>query len=177
MPPRSKVDGLPKAVKEWLDRTLVEGNFAGYEALSAELKARGHDISKTGLHRYGQAFEERMKMLKLSTEQAKAVVEASPDDTDTMNQALMRLTQEKAFQLMMALEVDPETVDFAKITRAIADLGRSSVNVKRYAAEAAEAARKNLLVEQQANLEKIAKKQGMSQEQLDFWIKDFLGVR
>ena len=177
MPPRSKVDGLPKAVKEWLDRALVEGNFAGYEALSAELKSRGHDISKTGLHRYGQAFGERLATLKLVTEQARAVVEAAPDEDDTVNQALVRITQEKLFSVMLDLQIDPEKVDISKITKSIADLARSSVNVKRYAAEAAEAARKKLLVEQQANLEKIAKKQGMSQEQLDFWIKDFLGVR
>lgn len=177
MPPRSKVEALPKGVKEWLDRALVDGNFAGYEALAGELKARGHDISKTAVHRYGQAFEERLSALKLATEQARAVVEAAPDEDDTVNQALVRITQEKLFTLMMDIEIDPEKVDISKITKSIADLARSSVNLKRYAAEAAEAARRKLLVEQQANLEKIAKKQGMSQEQLDFWIKDFLGVR
>lgn len=145
MPPRSKVDGLPKAVKEWLDRALVEGNFAGYEALSAELKARGHGISKTGLHRYGQAFEERLQALKMVTEQARAVVEASPDEDDAVNQALVRVTQEKLFTLMMDLQIDPETVDIAKITRSIADLARSSTTVKDYARKvklkAAEAAK------------------------------------
>ena len=34
-----------------------------------------------------------------------------------------------------------------------------------------------LLAEQEANLTKIAKTQGMGQEQLDFWLKEFLGVR
>lgn len=171
MPPRSKVEGLPKAVKEWLDRALVDGNFAGYEALAAELKSRGHDISKTAVHRYGQAFEERMKMLKVSTEQARAVIEASPDDEDTINQAMMRVTQEKAFQLMMAMEVDPETVDFAKITRAIADLARSSTTVKDYArkvkAKAAEAA---------AEVGDTLKGAGLSNEAVEAIKQRILGV-
>jgi len=59
----------------------------------------------------------------------------------------------------------------------IATLTRSSVNLKQFQAKVEEAARKKLLDEQQANLQKIAKTQGMSQDQLDFWIKDFLGVR
>lgn len=61
MPKRSKVAALPKAVKEWLDAALVEGNFSGYEQLEAELKARGHDIGKSSLHRYGSAFEQDRK--------------------------------------------------------------------------------------------------------------------
>lgn len=177
MPPRSKITTYPAAVKKWLDDTLVAGHFGGYEALAAELRKRGYNISKSAVHRYGQAFEDRLAALRTATEQARAVVAAAPDDDDSINQALVRVTQEKLFTLMMDLEIDPEKVDISKLTRSIADLARSSVNLKRYAAEAAEAARKKLLAEQQANLEQIAKKQGMSQAQIDFWIKDFLGVR
>lgn len=145
MPPRSKITTLPAAVKRWLDETLVSESFAGYDTLASELKARGYDISKSTVHRYGQAFEERLAALKLATEQARAVVEAAPDDDDSINQALVRVTQEKLFTLMMDLQIDPETVDIAKITRSIADLARSSTTVKDYArkvrAKAAEAAK------------------------------------
>lgn len=135
MPPKSKVHSLPAAVKQWLDDALVEGNFTGYETLEAELKQRGFDISKSSLHRYGQEFEERLNALKLATEQARAVVQASPDDDDAMNQALIRITQEKLFTLMLDLEIDPAEVDIAKITRSIADLARSSTDAKKYANE------------------------------------------
>jgi hypothetical protein len=135
MPRRSKIEGLPKTVKEWLDGQLVEGNFAGYQTLAAELKTRGYDISKSGLHRYGQIFEERLQTLKLVTEQARAVVAASPDDEDAVNQALVRLTQEKLFGLLMELEVNPATVNLSGITRSIAELARASINVKDFAAK------------------------------------------
>lgn len=132
MAPRSKVLALPAPVKTWLDAALVEGNFSGYEALSAELKKRGHDISKTGLHRYGQDFGERLKTLKLVSEQARAVVEAAPDEDGAVNDALVRLTQEKLFSVLLDIEIDPETVDVTKLARAVADLGKASVMQKRW---------------------------------------------
>jgi hypothetical protein len=176
MPPRSKVEGLPKAVKEWLDRALVEGNFAGYEALSAELKARGHGISKTGLHRYGQAFEERLQALKLVTEQARAVVAAAPDEDDAVNQALVRITQEKLFSLMMDLEIDPKTVDIAKITKSIADLARSSINVKKFRGEVEAETRKRIRQEQNDKLESGIKARGMGPEMAEWLRREVLGM-
>ena len=137
MPRKSKVSALPAEVKAWLDGALVEGNFSGYELLAQQLHSKGYDISKTAVHRYGQQFEERLAALKLCTEQAKAVVSASPDDDDAMNQALIRLTQERLFTLMMDLQIDPKTVDVTKVTRAIADLARSSTDAKKYAREVA----------------------------------------
>lgn len=141
MAPRSKVHALPAAVKKWLDEALVEGNFSGYDLLADELAKRGHTIGKSSLHRYGQQFEERLNALKLATEQARAVVQASPDDDDAMNQALIRITQEKLFTLMLDLEIDPAEVDIAKITRSIADLARSSTDAKKYAREVREKAK------------------------------------
>jgi Protein of unknown function (DUF3486) len=176
MPPRSKVEGLPKAVKEWLNSALVEGNFAGYTALSAELKSRGHDISKTGLHRYGQAFEERLQALKLVTEQARAVVAAAPDEDDAVNQALVRITQEKLFSLMMDLEIDPKTVDIAKITKSIADLARSSINVKKFRVEVEAETRKRIRQEQNDKLESGIKARGMGPEMAEWLRREVLGM-
>lgn len=133
---RKVIEGLPGDVKGWLDASLVDGNFSGYEALAAELKTRGYEISKSAVHRYGQEFEERLKALRLVTEQARAVVEHSPDDEDAVTQALVRLTQEKLFSVLMDMQVDPEKVNLSGITRSIAELARSSVTVKKWAQEA-----------------------------------------
>lgn len=141
MAPKSKIQGLPQDVKDWLDKALIDGNFSDYELLAANLRARGYDISKSSVHRYGQQFEERLSTLKLVTEQARAVVQASPDDDDAMNQALIRITQEKLFTLMLDLQIDPDDVDIAKVTRSIADLARSSTDAKKYAREIREKAK------------------------------------
>lgn len=171
MPKRSNIEQLPKAVKDWLDTSLVEGNFSGYEALSQELRTRGHEISKSGLHRYGQLFEERLKALKLCTEQARAVVQASPDDDDAVNQALIRVTQQKLFTLMMELEIDPETVDIAKITRSIADLARSSTDAKKYAQEVRAKAK-----ETAAEITATVKQAGLTDEAAEAIRAKILGI-
>lgn len=136
MPRRSKAEQLPAAVKAWLDQALVEGNFSGYELLAAELKKRGHEIGKSSLQRYGSVFEQRIAQLKVATEQARAVVQAAPDDADDMSQALMRLVQQKTFQLLVEADVDPSKVNFEKLTLNVARLARASVPLKRFAAEA-----------------------------------------
>ena len=141
MPRRAAVDTLPQEVKAWLDRALAESGFADYQLLSDELKARGYEISKSAVHRYGQKFEERLASLKLVTEQSRAIVEANPDDDNAINDALMRLTQEKLFGLLMEMEVDPAKVNMAGITRSIAELGRATVTQKKWMAEAREKAR------------------------------------
>ena len=105
---KSTVETLPKEVKEWLDRALVESNFSGYKLLAGEMKARGYEISKSAIHRYGQDFEDRLKTLKMVTEQARAVVQAAPDEDGAVNDALVRLTQEKLFGVLMEIEVDPD---------------------------------------------------------------------
>ncbi len=168
---KSTVETLPKEVKEWLDRALVESNFSGYKLLAGEMKARGYEISKSAIHRYGQDFEERLKTLKMVTEQARAVVQAAPDEDGAVNDALVRLTQEKLFGVLMEIEVDPETVDLAKLAKAVAELGKASVMQKRWLSEVrakAEAAA--------ANVEKIAKKGGLSSASVEQLRREILGI-
>ena len=129
MPPRSKVAGMPAEIKEWLDRALAENNFSDYELLAEELKARGYAISKSALHRYGQAFETRLSALKMASEQARAVVAAAPDEEGAVNEALMRLVQEHLFKLLMAEEGE---FDLPKVARAVAELGRATVTQKKW---------------------------------------------
>lgn len=166
---RSKIDALPKAVKEWLDVALVEGNFSGYEQLEAELRARGFDIGKSSIHRYGSQFEQKLSMLKLASEQAKAIVTAAPDDEGAVNEALMRLVQEHLFKLLTADEEGG--FDLPKVARAVADLGRATVTQKKWqtevrarAAAAADAA------------ERIAKKGGLSASSVAEIRKSILGI-
>lgn len=144
MPARSKVEAMPPAVKAWLDEALVQSNFSGYELLSAELEKRGCVISKSALHRYSSKFEESLAKLKMATEQARAVVAASPDEAGDMSEALMRLCQQKTFQLLVDADVDPSKVNFEKLTLNVARLARAAVPLKKFNAEAKEKLRKVL---------------------------------
>lgn len=136
---RSKVTGLPGEVREALDAKLLQGGFAGYVQLQDWLRTQGFDISKSSIHRYGSRLEEKVAKLKASAERARALVEASPDSADHMAQATMRLLQDKLFTVLESMEdVDPESVDLVKLSRAMAPLVRASIAAKLHADEVRE---------------------------------------
>jgi hypothetical protein len=122
MAPRSKADLLPDEVRRELEQRLIKSGFSDYAALTDWLTEQGFEISRSAVHRFGSRFEDRIRALRLSTEKARAVVQASPDDAGDMN-------------LLMEMELDPETIEFPKLVRAISDLNRSSVTLKKYQAE------------------------------------------
>lgn len=177
MAARSRVTTLPSAVKQWLDKSLVDGGFGGYEVLAAELKSRGYDISKSAIHRYGQDFERRLQTLKMATEQARAVVASSPDDEGAMGEALTRLVQEKLFGVLIDLEIDPKSQpNLATVARAVADLSRTSIGQKRWQIEIREQAAKEAKAEAMAAVDSVKKSAGLSEEAVAMIRAQILGV-
>ena len=180
MAPRSKVHTLPPELKEWLDGELVARGFGDYVQLAADLKERGAQVSKSALQRYGSPFEKRMAQVKMSTEQARALVDAAPDDEDKLGAAVVRLTQERIFGLLVDLEIDPENVDVNKLFKNAAEIGKASVNHKRFSMEARaairEEARRELLAEQKAQLDALGNKGGVTAE-TKLAIREALGIR
>lgn len=171
---RSSVTQLPPEVKAWLDQTLIDNGFGGYQALAKELQARGYDISKSAVHRYGQSFEEKVERLKMATEQAKAVVAASPDEADAMGEALTRLVQTQAFEVLMKFDaegVDPESINLAAYGKMVADLGKASVAQKKWAAEVASKVKAAA-----EEVTKIAKSGGLSDEAAALIREKVLGI-
>ena len=147
--------------------------------LAADLRARGESVSKSALHRYGSQFEKRMAQLKMSNEQARALVDASPDDEDKLGAAVIRLTQDRIFQLLVDLEIDPESVDVNKLFKNAAEIGKASVTQKKFTMEARaaieDAARKKVLEEQRAKLEAMPTKGGVTTE-TKAAIREALGI-
>lgn len=141
MPPRSKVGLLPDDVRQELEQRLISRGFGDYEALSAWLAEQGFEISKSALHRFGQTFEERCGALRVATQQAKAIVESTPDDEGAMSEALMRLMQERLFTVLLEMEVDPSKVNIGAVAKALAPIARASIALKKYASEVRERAR------------------------------------
>lgn len=171
MAARSKITQLPEAVRKELEQRLIAHNFANYDGLAEWLGEQGFEIHRSSVYRFGAQFEERVRALKASTDQARAIVEASPDDDGAMNEALMRLTQQMAFDLLMQLQVDPESIEFPKLVRAIADMNRSSVTLKKYQSEVRER-----VATAAKNLGDVAKRRGMSKEAVDEIRREILGI-
>jgi DNA-directed RNA polymerase subunit F len=136
---RSKVTGLPPEMRELLDGKLIGSGFQHYVQLQDWLRAQGYEIGKSSLHRYGSRLEEKVAKLKASAERARALVEASPDVADNMAQATMRLLQEKLYTVLESMDdIDPESVDLVKLSRAMAPLVRASIAAKKHADEVRE---------------------------------------
>lgn len=138
MPPRNAIERLPEELKAELDRRLVASGFGGYVALSEWLGEQGYQIGKSSIHKYGSAFEKKLGALKIASEQARAIAEAVGDDQNAMGEALVNLAQEKAFGVLLDIEIDPEQQDFSKLTRSIAELNRAAVQQKKFAEEVRE---------------------------------------
>ena len=174
MPPRNKVTTLPKPVRDWLDQKLADGSYSNYSLLTEELKTRGYELSRSSVHRYGSELEKTMALAKATVDQARAVVQASPDEDDAMTAAIMRLTQQNTLQLLMAMKFDPasaEDVDMNKLTLQVSRLVRSSLPLKNYQREQRERA---ALVANEIGKE--AKKLGASEATIKTWREKVLGV-
>ncbi|WP_369951974.1 DUF3486 family protein [Ralstonia syzygii] len=176
---RSSIDGLPDDVRRWLERALADSNFSGYQALEAMLREQGYQISKSAIHRYGQKIERRFAAIKASTEAARMLTEGAADDQDARSEAVIALVQTELFDSIVNLqEANDEELEPAErigllsnAAKNIATLARASVNQKRFRQEVqarAEAAA--------ANVEKIAKKGGLSAESVDALRREILGI-
>lgn len=159
MAKRSKVAALPTEIREWLDSALIDSNFSGYEQLAAELKKRGYDIGKSSVHRHGDALETRLQTLKIASEQAKAIVESCPDEGDAMGEALTRLVQEKMFNALLEMNVDPSKQSVTSMAKAISEVAKASTQQKKWAFEMRQKAKK--VAEE---VDALTKKAGLSDE-------------
>ena len=143
MPPRDKISQLPAEVRSEIDRLLIDRGFSGYEALEEQiLEAHGIEVGKSTLHRYGQRLERRLSAIKASTEAAKAIADAAPDEADQRSAAVISLVQSDLFEAMISLrEADDEDDPASRVkmlsqaARAIAEASRASVNQKKWSAE------------------------------------------
>lgn len=153
-----------------MDRRLIAGGFSGYQELADWLREQGFELSRSALHRYGQQFENRLAALKIATEQARAITEAVGDEEGVMGDALTRLAQEKAFQVLVEME-DAGEVSLPKLGRMIADLNRTSIAQKKWMAEM----RKKAAAAAESVV-KTARQGGLSDEKAEEIRKKILGI-
>lgn len=137
-----------------LDRLISEGRLT-YEQITAWLNEKGHAVSKSAVHRYGQDFERIAQDIRLSREMSRAIASelgAMPDgDAGRLAiESLQALLLRARMQLSTGDELDIEA--FAALSRAAKDLQsalKSNVETElkirdRVAREAAEVASKGM---------------------------------
>jgi len=190
---KSSIDRLNPEIKAYLLAMIATGSMTLNE-LIIDLQERfpaaaaaGGLPSRSAVGRYGQKLERRLAAIRASTEAAKLIQAHAGDDKDARSEALTAMVQTELFEAILELqEADAEGEEAAdpgkrvallsKAAKNIATLTRSSINLKEFQAKVEEATRKKLLAEQEANLQEVAKAQGMDEAQVDFWRRKFLGI-
>ena len=152
MPARGKIAVLPPEARKRLEARLIAQGFGAYAELAEWLSGEGYEISRSSLHRHGQALERRLAQIETSTRAAEALM-ARPDDKGTLAAATIKSAQSQLFEFMLALETeDPKEI--AAAARAIADLARADVTVRRE--------RKRALDDAERAADRAMKRQGLT---------------
>lgn len=154
MPARSKIRTLPEELRRELDARLIASGFAGYAELAEWLGSRGVEIGVSSVKRYGSDLERRIERIRLASEQAQALVDAS-GDTGALADASMRLIQEKMWDVLSASE-EGDVKALSAAARALADTARASVTIRQE--------RRRALSEAAEAVGETARRQGISPE-------------
>lgn len=104
MPKPSLIDSLPREQRAAFEQELIRRNFADYDGLVAWAKAFGFEINRSTAHRYGQKIKRKLQAVKDSTEAARMIAEAAPDDKDLRSAAVVSLVQSELFDVMVTLQ-------------------------------------------------------------------------
>jgi hypothetical protein len=138
MPKPSIIDSLPEDKRKVLEQELIRRNFSDYDGLVAWAAEFGLEINRSSMHRYGSKVKRKLQAVKDSTEAARMIAEAAPDDADLRSAAVISLVQSELFDVMVTLqeldEADPaERVGLLKeAARSVLDMTKSSVMQKQW---------------------------------------------
>lgn len=179
MPPRSKITQLPKSVREWIEKQIIEQDFSGYDLLAEMIRSEGVDVSKSGLQRHGAMIEKRLAAVKASTEVAERIANAAPDDQDNRSAAVMSLLQSGFLEAIVKMQdAEQESSDPVKYLRmlngaavAMAQLTNASVGQKRWMIEM-----RNKLKAAADDVAATAKKAGLDDSAIDVIKRRILGI-
>lgn len=136
MPPRRKIDLLPKEFRQWLQDELKARGFSGYadltEALNWRLEEEGMElrIGRTAVHAYGQEFQEYADMQEKAQDEIRAFLEeASLKEEVDVTSALFQQLTTIQWRLQMVLS-DPKQLPDPRgmkdLTTALNNLIRST---------------------------------------------------
>jgi hypothetical protein len=134
MPARSKVAMLPQAVRDELERRILENAFSGYQELAEWLQEQGYQIADDSVQRYGARLHERIESLDLSVQQAKAIAHADPADRDSIVDSTIHLLNAQVFSTLLETE-QIEQDDIARLSRTVCQLSRISIARQKWAQE------------------------------------------
>jgi hypothetical protein len=182
---KSTISRLDPQIKAYIEAMLATGSQTLDELLT-DLHERfpaaaytGSLPSRSAVGRYGQKLERRLSAIRASTEAAKIIQAQGGDSSDARSEALTALIQTELFEAILDLQEndDPDMDPGERVgmlsaaAKNIATLTRSSVGLKQFQAKVLERTQAAA-----ANVEKIAKKGGLSAEASAELRREILGI-
>lgn len=166
----SAFDGMTTEQRTLAERELLSRNFKDYDGFTDWLKTLGLEVSRSAAHRFGNKIQKRLQKVKDSTDAARMIADAVPDDDDSRSAAVISLVQSELFDVMVALqdldEADPETrVGLLKeAARAIKDMTQASVLNKKWKTDYEAQVKLKIRSEAAEELKQGLKQEGISTE-------------
>lgn len=183
MPPRSKVAQLPPELRAWLHRAIVERGYGDIVGLTDELNALCKQggvaitIGKSAIGAESQRVKRAQESIAATTEAARLIAEAAPDEGDNRSAAAMALVQSEVFETLLKIRECDDLDDMTRLgvmneaALGLSRLSRSRVNQARWNAEVE--ARAKAAAEKVA---KIAKTGGLTPAQVSEIRSQILGI-
>jgi len=133
----SKISALPESIRQLVDAKLMHGYT--YEDVTTYLQNMGHDVSKSGVGRYGQQYLRKFEAVRMAKDYARLL---SEDNVDRPTTELHEANNAIISQSIMETLVDPNatTEDKAAAAKSIATLQRAQVQNERLKLESRKAA-------------------------------------
>ncbi len=179
---KSTVEMLPLEVRTFFQKLLrenqltIDGMFQSvYEKFPEHCPSRSA-IARSS-KKFKEAAEEISKIESISSAMVAEMGENPNDKTGALLvQAVTTIATKAAMGKLNKEGEDLATKEILELARATKYAQESRVLSRKERLAIEQDARERLLREQEANLEKTAKAQGMSAEQVDFWRREVLGV-
>ncbi|TQI78712.1 uncharacterized protein DUF3486 [Serratia fonticola] len=181
---KSSIHKLPADAREHIDKLMRDNSMTLAEMLAdicEHFPDAAAELSTSTLWRYKKSggFEEFMSQMQRQQQAARMAVSAlgeNPDDKagTLLVQSVMTLVQSAAF----AAQGDtPDTEEVLQLSIAMKNALQGSKLSREERSAVIREAREQQLREQQANLDKVASAQGLSEDQVQFWRESVLGIK
>ncbi|WP_297830894.1 phage protein Gp27 family protein [Thermomonas sp.] len=179
---KSSIERSPAEVRATIDKLIRQGRLTLDEMRAYVAEAHGEEAvpSRAALGRYTLAQKELVGRMRDIDAAARVVVEELGENADDragalLVQSITTLAADAALRAQQPGE-KASIEEVRKLARAAKDvIGARKVN-RQEREEIARLARERLLAEQKANLDKVARKRGMSAAAREEILKEILGI-
>ena len=139
MPRPSAFDAMPPTERLAFAQEFERRNFRDLDGMVEWLAERGWEVGRGAVWRAGGKVKRRLEAVRNSTEAARMIAEAAPDDADLRSAAVISMVQSEMFELLLNLQEADEADDpaarvelMAKAAKGRADLSRASIAQKKW---------------------------------------------